>query len=67
MTLDGSTTAANGNSGSINIFNATLFNQTGLDTSKPHQVALRNEYSTSTPAYVDVDCIIVTAGDGNEA
>ncbi|EKM58539.1 uncharacterized protein PHACADRAFT_252958 [Phanerochaete carnosa HHB-10118-sp] len=67
VTIDGATTTANGYSGSanINIFNATLFSQTGLDTSEQHQIALQNKYSTSTPAYVDLDYVIITSGDGN--
>lgn len=69
MTLDGAQTTALGldpDGADINQFNATLFNQTGLDTSKQHQILLQNHYTTTAPSWLDLDYVILTTGDGNE-
>ena len=68
MTLDQTTVTANGNSGdaSVNLFNQLLFSKTGLDESQVHTVTLKNQYTTSSASWVDVDYMLVTAGDGNE-
>ncbi|KIP10533.1 hypothetical protein PHLGIDRAFT_232823 [Phlebiopsis gigantea 11061_1 CR5-6] len=68
VTLDQTTVTANGNSGdgSVNLFNQLLFSQTGLDESQAHTVTLKNQYTTSSASWVDVDYMLVTAGDGNE-
>lgn len=62
--LDNGTTTANGFS-TTSLFNETLFVQSGLDPAKPHTIALKNQYSRANPSFVDVDYMVVTAGDGN--
>ncbi|GJE94535.1 hypothetical protein PsYK624_107050 [Phanerochaete sordida] len=67
VTLDGQTTTANGYPGSsnANLFNQTLFSQTGLNLSQTHQISLTNTPSSSTLAYTDLDYVVITAGDGD--
>ncbi|GJE94533.1 hypothetical protein PsYK624_107030 [Phanerochaete sordida] len=69
VTLDGNTQTANGYPGSTtaNLFKQNLFSQIGLDPTTPHQIALTNQYSSSVPAYVDLDYAIITAGDGDQS
>jgi hypothetical protein len=66
VTLDGTTKYASGQPvvANTNMFQTLLFSQTGLDNTQ-HQLQLQNKYSTSVPAWVDVDFIVVTSGDGN--
>ena len=68
MTLDGTTQTASGvpSPADANQFNQSLFSQTNLDLTIPHQIALTNQYSSSVPAYVDLDYVIITAGDGDK-
>ena len=62
--LDSAITTANGYS--VNpLFNQMLFSQINLDPSKPHKIILSDQYTTAPPSWVDVDYMIVTAGDGN--
>ncbi|KIP01363.1 hypothetical protein PHLGIDRAFT_362060 [Phlebiopsis gigantea 11061_1 CR5-6] len=64
VALDGEVTKANGFSADP-LFNQPLFSQTGLDHSKPHTIVLSNQYTTTSPSWVDVDYMVVTASDGN--
>ncbi|PSR81993.1 hypothetical protein PHLCEN_2v6168 [Hermanssonia centrifuga] len=61
--LDGLTTTASGYSNNLT-FNVTLFSATDLDDTE-HQVALKNMFSSPAAAWVDLNYVVVTSGDGN--
>ena len=64
VTLDGQIYSADGYA-RPNMYQQVLFAQEGLEQSTEHQVILQNNYTTSTPSWVDVDWIVITSGDGN--
>ncbi len=61
--LDGLTTTASGYSNNLT-FNITLFSATDLDDTE-HQVVLKNMFSSPAAAWVDLNYVVVTSGDGN--
>ena len=63
VTLDGSVTTLDG-AISQNVFQSPLFVETDL-AKMQHELTLQNVPSTPTSTSVDVDYIVITAGDGN--
>lgn len=61
--MDGVTTTANGYS-AAELFNHLMYNVTGL-SNKEHQFVLQNSYTQTGQWWVDVDYMIITAGDGD--
>ncbi|GJE87433.1 hypothetical protein PsYK624_035160 [Phanerochaete sordida] len=64
VTVDDQDTTGNGYSASA-LFQQILFNQTGLSLSQEHQISLSNTPAPAVNAYVDLDYVIITAGDGD--
>ena len=63
--LDGNNTfQADASTDSTTEYNTLLYSATSLDTTKEHQIVLRNVQSSSG-ASLDIDHLLITAGDGD--
>ncbi|KAI0684583.1 hypothetical protein BC835DRAFT_1310487 [Cytidiella melzeri] len=65
VSLDGNITLANGNSNSTESFFERLIFSADELSDDEHQLVLQNQHSTPLAAFVDLDYILVTSGDGN--
>ncbi|KAI0091112.1 hypothetical protein BDY19DRAFT_683874 [Irpex rosettiformis] len=67
VTLDRQSTTYNGSSGAgPALFQQLMFSATDLSTEESHTLTVENNYTTSM-AWVDIDFIVITSGDGNTA
>lgn len=65
VTLDGGSPFEASATAATAQYNVLLYSATSLDVTKEHQVVLQNSQGSSQETSLDIDYMIVTAGDGD--
>lgn len=66
MTLDDDASFAASSVASTDQFGTLLYSATSLDTAKEHHLTVKNVYGSSQGSSMDIDYMVITAGDGND-
>lgn len=66
MVLDGGSQFDGSATANVNQFNTLLYSTTSLDATKQHRLVIQNVHGSSQGSSMDIDYIVVTAGDGND-
>ena len=66
MTLDDVAPFSASSVASTDQFGTLLYSATSLDTNREHHLTIKNIYGSSQGSSIDIDYMIITAGDGND-